>query len=243
MEAYKFGLLLVLACLTLEVLGTATEQKTGWINGYIPQSTPFDNPATLTDQTPTIPNAPDCSIRPQTVVEIQRMRESASRIAQMIEAEVQIMNKRKTYVEQMTAYLNDRIRELNKVKTELSEETRWVEVSTNRIEELSQREKLVKMQDILACLNQEQNQFSSEATVKQASMTSLQDATRVVQTRISMIKQRIDAAVQGLTGAAASLAAGGLGLGAIGAGAIPGAPGAPVGAPGQAAPGAPGSGQ
>jgi hypothetical protein len=39
------------------------------------------------------------------------------------------------------------------VKSELAEETRWIEVSTNRIQELAEREKLVKMQDILACLN------------------------------------------------------------------------------------------
>ena len=43
------------------------------------------------------------------------MRESAARIARMIAQEVVIMNKRKAYVEQMTTYLNDRIRELNKV--------------------------------------------------------------------------------------------------------------------------------
>ena len=43
------------------------------------------------------------------------MRMSAARIAQSIQLEVEIMKKRKAYVEQMTAYLNDRIRELNKV--------------------------------------------------------------------------------------------------------------------------------
>lgn len=44
------------------------------------------------------------------------MRAAAARIATMIQTEVILMEKRKTYVEQMTSYLNDRIRELNKVR-------------------------------------------------------------------------------------------------------------------------------
>ena len=42
------------------------------------------------------------------------------------------MEKRKTYVEQMTSYINDRIRELNKVKGELEQENRWIQVGTAR---------------------------------------------------------------------------------------------------------------
>lgn len=74
------------------------------------------------------------------------MRRSAARIAQMIQTEIMIMEKRKTYVEQMTSYLNDRIRELNKVKGELAQENKWIEVSNQRIAELAQKEKLIKLQ-------------------------------------------------------------------------------------------------
>ncbi len=110
-------------------------------------------------------SSPDCSVRPQTIVEIKRMRLDAARIAQMIQTEassffasrsaaahargalqVIIMEKRKTYVESMTAYLNDRIRELNKVKDELAQENRWIAMSNQRIAELAKKEKLVKMQ-------------------------------------------------------------------------------------------------
>lgn len=170
---------------------------TAGITGYVPTSTPFDNPKTLTERTPTIPNSPDCSVRPQTVVEIQRMRESASRIAQMIEAEVQIMNKRKTFVEQMTTYLNDRIRELNKVKGELAEETRWIEVSTNRIQELAEREKLVKMQDILACLNGDKKVLSDESSAQASTIEALKSQSEAVTKRIAEIKAKIEAAAEG----------------------------------------------
>jgi septation ring formation regulator EzrA len=125
------------------------------------------------------------------------MRESASRIAQMIEAEVQIMNKRKTFVEQMTTYLNDRIRELNKVKGELAEETRWIEVSTNRIQELAEREKLVKMQDILACLNGDKQTLSSESTAQASTISALKSQSEAVSKRITEIKKRIEAVQAG----------------------------------------------
>ena len=170
---------------------------TAGIGGYVPTSTPFDNPKTLTERTPTIPNSPDCSVRPQTVVEIQRMRESASRIAQMIEAEVQIMNKRKSFVEQMTTYLNDRIRELNKVKSELAEETRWIEVSTNRIQELAEREKLVKMQDILACLNGDKKTLADESSAQASTIEALKSQSEAVSKRIAEIKAKIEAAAEG----------------------------------------------
>lgn len=175
---------------------------TAGVPGYVPAATPSDNPKTLTERIPTIPSSPDCSVRPQTVVEIQRMRESASRIAQMIEAEVQIMNKRKAFVEQMTTYLNDRIRELNKVKGELAEETRWIEVSTNRIQELAEREKLVKMQDILACLNGDKQMMTSESTAQASTIEALKSQSEAVQKRITEIKAKIEAANEGKAAAA-----------------------------------------
>jgi len=197
----------VLACLLFTACALAAEEQwpfSAGVPGYVPTSTPYDNPKTLTERTPTIPNSPDCSVRPQTVVEIQRMRESASRIAQMIEAEVQIMNKRKTFVEQMTTYLNDRIRELNKVKGELAEETRWIEVSTNRIQELAEREKLVKMQDILACLNGDKQTLSSESTAQKSTIAALKSQSEAVSKRISDIKAKIEAANAGTDSAAGS---------------------------------------
>jgi len=196
----------VLVCL---FVASAMAAQDAWpftagVPGYVPSATPFDNPKTLTERTPTIPASPDCSVRPQTVVEIQRMRESASRIAQMIEAEVQIMNKRKSFVEQMTTYLNDRIRELNKVKSELAEETRWIEVSTNRIQELAEREKLVKMQDILACLNGDKQMLSSESTAQASTISALKSQSEAVQKRITDIKAKIEAAAAGTDAKAAA---------------------------------------
>jgi len=112
------------------------------------------------------------------------------------------MNKRKSFVEQMTTYLNDRIRELNKVKGELAEETRWIEVSTNRIQELAEREKLVKMQDILACLNSDKQTMTSESTAQASTISALQSQSAAVAKRIADIKAKIDAAQTGAAAAA-----------------------------------------
>ena len=52
----------------------------------------------------------------------------ADSLLQSIMFEIQTMEKRKAYIEQMTAYLNDRIRELNKVKRDLAAEQKWIQV-------------------------------------------------------------------------------------------------------------------
>jgi len=122
----------------------------------------------------------------------------------MIEAEVQIMNKRKAFVEQMTTYLNDRIKELNKVKSELAEETRWIEVSTNRIQELAEREKLIKMQDILSCLNSDKQTLTSESTAQSSTIAALKSQSDAVQKRITEIKAKIEAANAGKSDAKGS---------------------------------------
>lgn len=160
--------------------------------GYVPTSVPFDNPNTLSEPVPTIPSAPDCTVRPQTIVEIKRMRRSAARIAQMIQTEVAIMEKRKTYVEQMTAYLNDRIRELNKVKGELEQENRWIEVSNQRIAELAQKEKMIKMQDILSCLQADQQRLSGENQAKAKMISDITSQTTALQSSIAAIKKSIE---------------------------------------------------
>jgi len=159
--------------------------------GYIPTATPFDNPNTLSQRVPSIPSSPDCTVRPQTIVEIKRMRRSAARIAQMIQTEVVIMEKRKTYVEQMTSYLNDRIRELNKVKGELEQETRWIELSNQRIQELAQKEKLIKMQDILACLNGDQERLMGAKNSQVQAIADLQAQTQALTQSITQISDNI----------------------------------------------------
>jgi vacuolar-type H+-ATPase subunit I/STV1 len=164
--------------------------------GYVPESVPFDNPATLSEPVATIPSYPDCTVRPQTIVEIKKMRENAARIAQMIQTETFIMQKRKTYIEQMTSYINDRIRELNKVKGELEQETRWVQISSERINELAEKEKLIKMQDILSCLNQDSNRLQGEKQTQQSAISKLQSQATAIEASISKIKSKIDTAEQ-----------------------------------------------
>lgn len=163
----------------------------GGAPGYIPVDTPYSNAGTELQLSPAIPTSPDCSIRPQTVLEVQRMRLSAARIAEAIQIEVGLMHQRKAYVEQMTAYINDRIRELNKVKTELTEEVRWIEVNSQRIKELSEREKLVKMEDILSCLKSDRNKLDGEKNMKQSAIADLEVKSKALQNSVASIKQTI----------------------------------------------------
>lgn len=163
----------------------------GDMPGYIPIETPYNNPGTELQLTPSIPTSPDCTVRPQTVLEIQRMRMTASRIAEAIQIEVGLMHKRKAYVEQMTAYINDRIRELNKVKSELIEELRWIEVSSQRIKELAEKEKLVKMQDILKCLKNDMNRLGGEKEMKNTALTDLQTKAKELEANVQNIQDKI----------------------------------------------------
>lgn len=207
--------------------------------GYIPTSVPFDNPTTLANPVPTIPSSPDCTVRPQTVLEIKRMRRSAARIAQMIQTEVVIMEKRKAYIEQMTSYLNDRIRELNKVKSELDQEMRWIDVSSLRITELSQREKMMKIQDVMACLNSQKNAAMGSSFAQQQQMMNLQQSIWSIVTKLNDTKNTIDRLSQGPQAVSASppwvlyghnamnpMAMGGVGAGAAAAAAGAAAAGA-----------------
>ena len=79
----------------------------------------------------------------------------------------------------------------------MAEETRWIEVSTNRIQELAEREKLVKMQDILACLNGDKQMLSSESTAQASTIEALKSQSEAVQKRITEIKAKIEAANEG----------------------------------------------
>jgi len=163
------------------------------IPGYIPTSTPFDNPSTLSTPIDPLPSTPDCSVRPPTVVEIQRMRESASKIAVMMQQETLIMDKRKTYVEQMTVYINDRIHELNKVKRELGQETRWLGLSSARITELEEKEKLIKLQDIQTCLNERTSASNAEGANVGRTLADITAQATAVQAQITQIQARMDA--------------------------------------------------
>jgi len=171
------------------------------IPGYIPTSTPFDNPSSsLSSPVKALPSVPDCSVRPQTVVEIERMRHSASQIAVMMQSETLVMNKRKAYVEQMTNYLNDRIKELNKVKSELLQETRWLDLSSNRIAELEEKEKLIKLQDIQSCLNDQTSRTTTEGKTTTASLADIATQAASVQKSINAIVARM-AAINSASGA------------------------------------------
>jgi low affinity Fe/Cu permease len=162
---------------------------------YLPDSGPFDNPATDAQLIKTIPETPSCTIRGQTIFEIRKMRADAKQIGMAIMYEIQIMEKRKAYIEQMTSYLNDRIRELNKVKTDLAAEQKWIQISNARISELAQKEKLIKLQDVMTCIRQQQQRLTGESTSKVSSLNALTAQANTINTSIKGIRAKIDSIV------------------------------------------------
>jgi len=165
------------------------------IASYLPDSGPYDNPATDTQLVKAIPENPSCTIRGQTIFEIRKMRADAKQIGMAIMFEVQIMEKRKAYIERMTSYLNDRIRELNKVKMDLAAEQKWIQIANARITELAQKEKLIKLQDVMTCIRQGQQRLTGDALSKANSLKTLDAQAQAVSAGIKAIRGRIDSIV------------------------------------------------
>jgi len=162
------------------------------VSTFLPESGPFDNPATDSALIRTIPETPSCTIRGQTIFEIRKMRADAKQIGMAIMYEIQIMEKRKAYIEQMTSYLNDRIRELNKVKTDLAAEQKWIQISNARISELAQKEKLIKLQDVMTCIRTQQQRLTGESTSKVFTLKNLDAQANAINTSIKSIRSKID---------------------------------------------------
>ena len=159
---------------------------------YLPDSGPYDNPATDTQPVASIPSTPSCTVRGQTIFEIRKMRADAKQIGMSIMYEIQTMEKRKAYIEQMTAYLNDRIRELNKVKRDLAAEQKWIAVSNQRIAELAQKEKLIKLQDVMACIKSEQARLQGEKGSKASALASMSKQAAALEANIKAIRTHME---------------------------------------------------
>jgi len=164
----------------------------GALSTYLPEAGPYDNPATDVQPTPTIPSSPSCTVRGQTIFEIRKMRADAKQIGLSIMYEIQTMEKRKAYIEQMTSYLNDRIRELNKVKRDLAAEQKWIQVSNQRIAELAQKEKLIKLQDVMSCIKNEQDRLMGERGTKTIAIQNMQKQAAQLEQNIKTIRGKMD---------------------------------------------------
>merc|ERR1719453_697812 len=136
----------------LAILSVATAAPYDTGAGYTPDTGVFDNAATSLDAIPTIAEAPHCTVKPETVLEVHKMRSSALQIKNQIDYEVHNMEKRKAYVEQMTTYLNDRIRELNKVKLSIKSEEKFIALAEQRTSKLQHEEDLINGKNIAATL-------------------------------------------------------------------------------------------
>jgi len=172
----------------------------GALATYLPESGPYDNPATDIQPTPTIPSSPTCTVRGQTIFEIRKMRADAKQIGLSIMYEIQTMEKRKAYIEQMTSYLNDRIRELNKVKRDLAAEQKWIQVSNQRIAELSQKEKLIKLQDVMSCIKNEQDRLMGERGTKTQAIAAMQKQAATLENNIKSIRDKMSSITSGKAG-------------------------------------------
>jgi len=181
----------------------------GALATYLPEAGPYDNPATEIQPTPTIPSSPTCTVRGQTIFEIRKMRADAKQIGLSIMYEIQTMEKRKAYIEQMTSYLNDRIRELNKVKRDLAAEQKWIQVSNQRIAELSQKEKLIKLQDVMSCIKNEQDRLMGERGTKTMAIQNMAKQASELENNIKTIRTKMETITTGGGGGGGGGVAGG----------------------------------
>jgi len=170
------------ACVLAAAYATTAPYDTG--SGYTPDTGVFDNAATSLSAIPTIPEAPHCTVKPETVLEVHKMRSSALQIKNQIDYEVHNMEKRKAYVEQMTTYLNDRIREMNKVKQSIQSEEKFIALAEQRVNKLSHEENLIKVKDIIECLKGETASMSSSTKTNSAVLKSMQDKESAIKAQV-----------------------------------------------------------
>merc|ERR1719506_2107516 len=173
------------ACLVSAYATTGAPYDAG--SGYTPDTGVFDNAATSLDAIPTIPEAPHCTVKPETVLEVHKMRSSALQIKNQIDYEVHNMEKRKAYVEQMTSYLNDRIRELNKVKNSIKQEQKFISLAEQRVNKLSHEEDLIKVKDVIECLKGEQASSTGAAKNHATVLKKMQDKQTAIKAKVSAV--------------------------------------------------------
>jgi len=153
--------------------------------------TPGDNPAITTEPVTRLNDHGKCKVRPQTAVLIQKMRDGAKKMAAMVQKEVVIAAKRRAYIEQMTNYINDRIRELNKVKAELKEEITWIETTNDRIAAVAQQEKIARYEDITKCLKTQTSNMEVKHGQSAQVITGLDMKSHIAAAELAKIKKRI----------------------------------------------------
>ncbi len=175
----------------LEVAAEMSSLQVNTVPSYVPSAGPWDNPSTDVTPTPTLPHSPQCTIRGQTVLEIRKMRADAKQIGMAIMYEIQTMEKRKAYIERMTTYLNDRIRELNKVKSDLRSEQKWIELSNQRIAELAEKEKMIKLTDVMSCIKAERERLAGDSAAKANSLQSLDAQAQTIAANIRAIENKV----------------------------------------------------
>jgi len=144
-----------------------------------------------------IPMASECTVRPQTIIEIEKVRKSAAQLAANIGIEGNNIVKRKAYIEQMSTYLNDRIRDLNKVKQELAEELRWVQMTNEQINLLNAREKQMKLQDIMSCMNSDQRTLAGKNKETEKMFAEIKRSSDEIQKSMTAAQKNIDSIQEG----------------------------------------------
>lgn len=163
------------------------------VAGYVPSGLPYENPGdkVLTGAAFSLPEASECTVRPQTVVAIEKTRKTAAQMAASIGMEAENVAKRKAFIEEMTSYLNDRIRELNYVKKDLAEELRWVEATAKQIELLNKQEEQMKVNDILACMNNDKERTQGSAAQQNKFLDALQKKVESLNKEVTAGQQAV----------------------------------------------------
>src|SRR5690606_9817594 len=115
-----------------------------------------------------IPALPHCAITPQTITEIMAMRADSKKIADSVDAESKNCDARRKYVGDLTNFLNVWIMELNRLKRDLNSCDKYIKLSTERINQLAVKEKLIKIEDVINCLNNDAKDSTGWQTIRDA---------------------------------------------------------------------------
>ncbi len=100
-----------------------------------------------------VPNGDGCHPGADAMHEIHALRTQSTRLADAIQHEVVTLHERKHYVKAATKYINDRIGELNQVKGELADQIKLIELQQAKLQELDERQKQIKIEDVLNCIH------------------------------------------------------------------------------------------
>lgn len=160
-----------------------------WAAEYVPESLPYSFPTIdALERVPLISSVPKCKVSDTAANEILKIRKYAQSIAKTSEVEATHCEARRGYIQELTSFLNTWIVELNKLKRDLNQCDKFVKLSAKRIDELQQKEQLIKVEDVLECLTHDNQDGDDYKAMLEKQKESLQARATAITEKIKAVK-------------------------------------------------------